>query len=152
MGSMISKLEKQQPEKKSLPMFEKSLECRSALANDHPGVNDYQENLVHGLAEITDFRHKAGRDEDALAGIRRSIEILEGLVATLPDQPRHRAELGHASHVLGYLFDEKRDNELALEALLPAQGGGTGGAPRPRSWTALGSTCRTSSGTWGSNM
>ena len=71
-----------------------------------------------GLAEITDFRHKAGRDEDALAGVRRSIEILEGLVATLPDQPRHRAELGHASHVLGYLFDEKRDNELALEALL----------------------------------
>ena len=79
--------------------------------------------------------------------------MLEDLVASQPDQPRYRAELGHASHILGYLLDEERDNARALEALLRArkeEEQAVHDAPEQDLYRI--NLCSTSSGTWGSNM
>ena len=69
------------------------------------------------LAEISLLQYEAGRVEEAFASIRRSIEILDKLVAAQPDQPRYHGQLGRALNILGYLYDEAlRDNVRALPA------------------------------------
>jgi serine/threonine-protein kinase len=114
VGAILSRLDRS----KVLESFEKALEYRSALAEVHPSVSDFRERLAVSLAEIAPLRHEAaGRDEEAFAAIRRSIEIFDKLVASQPDQPRYRAELGRALNILGYLHDEFRDNTRALPAL-----------------------------------
>src|SRR5262249_47210783 len=55
--------------------------------------------------------------EEAFAMIGRSVELLEELVASQPDQPLYHAELGRALHIRGFLYDEARDNGRAMEAL-----------------------------------
>jgi tetratricopeptide (TPR) repeat protein len=110
-----------QDRKKALENFEKSLGYRTALVETHPSKNDQRDNLAVSLAEIAPLWHEVGRDEEAFAAIRRSVQLLNELVASQGDQPRYHAELGRALHVLGFLYDEARDNARALAELEQAQ-------------------------------
>lgn len=105
----------------ALEMLEKALVYRDALVVAHPSVNDFRENLAGNLSEIAPMYHEVGRDVDALAAIRRSVEILEALVHSDPDQARYHAKLGRALHILGFLRDEWRDNEQGLAELSRAR-------------------------------
>jgi eukaryotic-like serine/threonine-protein kinase len=103
-----------QPPATILESFEKALEYRLALAEAHPSVNDYREKLAVNLVEVSRFRHEFGRTEQAIDAARKSIEILDDLIASQPDRPRYRAELAKALNFLGYFLDERRDNTGAL--------------------------------------
>ena len=73
-------------------------------------MNDFREKWAVSLSEIAQFRHKAGRSEEAFDAIRKSIEIFERLVAAQAEQPRYRAEVGPGPEYPGYLHDEFREN------------------------------------------
>ncbi len=89
--------------------------------------------------------------EEAFPAIRRSIEILEGLVASQPDQPRYHAMLGRAFWILGFLHDEDDDNARRCRPCCEPATRRTGRWATPRSPNSIGSTWPTSSGTWGSS-
>ncbi len=105
----------------ALEMFEQALEYRTSLADANPSVNDFREKVAVSLTEIAPIRHELGRNAQAYAAIRKAIDIFNGLIATLSSQPRYRAELGRALNILGYLYDEDRDNAHALPVLQHAR-------------------------------
>src|SRR5262249_22095963 len=59
---------------------------------------------------------EAGREGQALASVRRSLELFEALVQSQPDQARYHSGLGLSWNALGYLDDEARENLRAIPA------------------------------------
>ena len=86
----------------------------------HPSVTDFQEKLAVNLAEIALVQYSRTKPSEAFASIRKSIEILQWLADSQPDQPRFRGELGRSWNVLGHLHDEIRDNAHAITAFTRA--------------------------------
>jgi serine/threonine-protein kinase len=113
----VGTIQYKQDHAKALISFEESLKYGTALVNAHTTVNVYRDNLAQCLMVVAQLRHEAGRDEEAFAMIGRSVELLEELIASQPDQPLYHAKLGRALHIQGFLYDEARDNGRALEAL-----------------------------------
>ena len=58
--------------------------------------------------------HDSENDEDALTSIKKSIEILEKLVKSQPDEAGYRHDLGRSWNIQGYFHDEARDNKAAI--------------------------------------
>jgi serine/threonine-protein kinase len=106
---------------KALQTFEESLKYGRALVDAHTTVNAYRDNLAACLMEVAQLRHEAGQDGEAFVLIGRSVELLEALIASQADQPLYHAELARACHILGYLYEEARDDDRALAALERAQ-------------------------------
>ncbi len=97
--------------------FERSLDVRRALMDDHPSVTQFQEQLGKNLAEIALLFHAARQDEKAVESINRSIELLEKLVRGHADRPVYRADLARSWNIRGYFLDDERQNRRAIEAL-----------------------------------
>jgi serine/threonine-protein kinase len=100
----------------ALRSFESSLQYRTALAEAHPSVTDFQGLLGETLAGVAFYQYQAHQHAKAFASIRRSIEILAKLVREQSDQPRYRSDLGRSHEILGCLFDAARENLAAIPA------------------------------------
>jgi serine/threonine-protein kinase len=98
----------------SLESFRHSLDYRMALADAHPSVTDYQEQLGKNLAELAVIEHRAHHDEEAFASIKRSLDVLEKLVASHPDRPGFLHDLGRSLNIQGYFLDEVEDHAQAI--------------------------------------
>ena len=105
------------PPEAALDEFGRSLAYRDALV-DRPSV---------GHPVPVESGHEPRRDRQAPAPgeagrarrsprSEKSIDVLEKLVRSQPDQSRFRAELGRSWNILGFLHDEARENDQALPA------------------------------------
>jgi serine/threonine-protein kinase len=100
----------------SLEAFEQSLVFRSALADGHPSVIEYQAKVAVSCREIAPVQHEAHQDVKAYQSIRRSIDIFKRLARTQPNHAVYRSELGLSLNYLGCLYDEARQNSEAMTA------------------------------------
>ena len=97
-----------------LKSFERALGYRTTLMEAHTSVKIYQEQLGKNLAEIALLQFRLRKHEDALTSIKKSIEILEKLVKSQPDEVGYRHDLGRSWNIQGYFHDEARDNKAAI--------------------------------------
>jgi serine/threonine protein kinase len=103
--------------KEGLESFHRSLEYRSKLMEDHRSVTRFQEQFGKNLGELALLEHKLGQDEKADITIKKSIDVLENLVRSQPDQPVYHHDLGRSWNIRGFLQDEARNNQPATESL-----------------------------------
>ena len=66
--------------------LEKSLKFRFELAAAHPSVTKFRENLGENYEVIADIQHKAHQDDKAFSSLQKSIDILEKLAQSHPEQ------------------------------------------------------------------
>jgi serine/threonine-protein kinase len=98
----------------ALQSFERSLSSRKALADAHPSVTDYHENLGASYREIGDHLRGAHQDDKALDYLQKSLAIFQRLVQSDASAQLH-SELARSWNALGVLYDEaKRDNAQAI--------------------------------------
>ena len=79
-------------------------------------MTQFQEHLGKNLGETALRQHGAGQVSKAFTSIRKSIDVLDKLVQSQPDQPRYHSDLGRSWNILGYFHDKDRDNGLAINA------------------------------------
>ncbi len=97
----------------AIKAFEESVAHRSALVDSHPSVSEFKVTLALTCRELAITQHKAHQDTKALQAVRRSVELLEPLVRTQPDQAGYHSELGLSWNYLGCLYDDARNNTEA---------------------------------------
>jgi eukaryotic-like serine/threonine-protein kinase len=98
----------------ALKFFEQSLASQSDLVDSHRSVTRFQEKLAATSCEIADLRHMAHEDSKALLCIRKSIDVLSGLVRMHPEQASLHNSLAYYWNYLGWLHDEARNNADAI--------------------------------------
>src|SRR5262249_13877735 len=104
----------------SLEAFKQSLVYRSALADAHPSVIEYQAKVALSCREIAPVQHEAHQDVKAFRSIQRSIDVFKRLARTQPNHAIYRSELGLSFNYLGCLHDEARRNSEAIAAFREA--------------------------------
>jgi tetratricopeptide (TPR) repeat protein len=63
------------------------------LAADHPGVRSYRDGVGRVLTILADVQEQAGQPAEAMASLKRAVEVKDGLVARNPDNPDYKANL-----------------------------------------------------------
>jgi serine/threonine-protein kinase len=89
----------------------------SRLVDLHPSVTGFQVNLGKAYSAMALAQHRAGRDSEAFSLLDESVDIFQRLVKAEPDNLDHRVEMGRIWNIKGYIYDEQRRNELAIEPL-----------------------------------
>jgi serine/threonine-protein kinase len=98
----------------ALESYGKSLVYQSALIDSHRSVIAYKVKFAASCRDLAEVQADAHQDVKALQTIRRSIDVLEGVVRAQPDQAGYHAELGLSWNYLGVLYDTARKNSEAL--------------------------------------
>ncbi len=91
------------------------------MVTAHPSVTKFQVNLGRSYSKTAYLLYGAGQTDQAVALTRKSIEILERLVQSHPDNAGFHGALGLSWNSLGYFLDEKmRKNDEAIPAFQTA--------------------------------
>jgi serine/threonine-protein kinase len=102
---------------KALKSLEQSLESRSALADAHPSVSQFQVKLAMSYRHIAEVQHTAHQDDKAFRSIQKSIDVFEGLVRAHPEQASYHSEFGLSLNFLGVLYDNCQKHVEAIQPL-----------------------------------
>ena len=99
---------------KALQEFEKSLEYRRALVDSHQSVSVFRENLANSYREVAIQEHGAGQSEIAILNLNKALDLFEKLIPAEPEQARYHAGLGRTLNALGWIYDERQENQKAI--------------------------------------
>ena len=73
-------------------------------------MSAFRENLANSYREVAIQEHQAGHSEIGAAQFAESLDILEKLIRSEPEQARYHAALGRTWNAMGYIHDEMRNN------------------------------------------
>jgi tetratricopeptide (TPR) repeat protein len=99
----------------ALRFFEQSLASEAALADSHPSVMRFRENIAEIHREIADLHHAAHDDPKALQWITKAIDVYDSLVRAHPEQANNHNWLAYCWNDLGWFHDEARNNADAIK-------------------------------------
>ncbi len=77
---------------------------RDALAAEHPDDPAYGTELSRSLSNLGELQRNAGRTAEALASVRRALDLLQDLVRRWPDDVQLRHQLSLSTRGLGILL------------------------------------------------
>jgi eukaryotic-like serine/threonine-protein kinase len=103
-----------QDKKEALKELEKSVEYRRALADSHPSVSAFRENLASSYREVAIEEQRAGQKKIAMENLHKAVDVFEKLIRSEPEQARYHAGLGRTLNAIGWIHDEIRENRLAI--------------------------------------